>query len=103
MQMSSRFRGQVVTLALGLLLMVVLPYTMDDFSLYQASLFAAMAIFGLSQGFVWGYAGILSFGQAAFFGLGAYAYAVVSINLGGSTWAMAAAVIVPALFAAALG
>ncbi len=51
----------------------------------QCTGFAALAMFGLSQGFVWGFAGVMSFGQAAFLGLGGYAYAVSVINLGDST------------------
>jgi urea transport system permease protein len=35
----------------------------------------------LSLGLVWGFGGILCFGQAAFYGLGAYAYAVSALNL----------------------
>lgn len=38
------------------------------------------AILGLSVGFLWGYVGILSFGQTAFFGLGGYAFAVIALN-----------------------
>ena len=44
-----------------------------------------MAMFALSQGFLWGYGGIMSFGQAAFFGLGGYAYAIAALNMGEST------------------
>ena len=39
----------------------------------------------LSLALVWGYGGILCFGQTAFFGLGAYAYTVAAINFGGTT------------------
>ena len=34
------------------------------------------ALFALSLGLMWGFAGILSFGHAAYFGLGAYTYAI---------------------------
>ncbi|MFT5642720.1 MAG: branched-chain amino acid transport system permease protein [Janthinobacterium sp.] len=46
------------------------------------------AAIGLSA--MWGYGGILSFGQTAFFGLAGYAYGVFTINFGaapGVTWA----------------
>ena len=62
-----------------------------------------MAILALSLALIWGAGGILSFGQAAFFGLGGYTYAVAAINLGDSTWAVVLAMVVPALFAALLG
>ena len=44
-----------------------------------------MAILALSLAFVWGYGGILCFGQSAFFGLGAYTYAIAVFNIGEST------------------
>lgn len=63
----------------------------------------ALALFALSLALVWGFGGILCFGQAAFFGLGAYAYAVAAINFGDTTFAWPMAILVPAAFAAALG
>ena len=62
-----------------------------------------MCILALSLGVVWGYGGILCFGQSAFFGLGAYTYAVTAVNLGESTLAIVLSVVVPAVFAALLG
>ncbi|MBV9111742.1 MAG: branched-chain amino acid ABC transporter permease, partial [Hyphomicrobiales bacterium] len=44
-----------------------------------------MAILSLSLALVWGYGGILCFGQSAFFGLGAYTYAIAMFNIGEST------------------
>ena len=44
-----------------------------------------MAILALSQALIWGYGGILCFGQSAFFGLGAYTYAIAMFNIGDST------------------
>jgi branched-chain amino acid transport system permease protein len=67
------------------------------------TVFTAMAMFALSQGFLWGYGGIMSFGQAAFLGIGGYAYAVSVINLGDSTLPVVIAIIAPMLFAALLG
>jgi ABC-type branched-subunit amino acid transport system permease subunit len=89
--------------ALGLAALLIMPMFLDGFSLLQATLFVAVAILALSQAFLWGYAGILSFGQAAFFGLGGYTYAVCVINFGDSTGAIALSIIVPAAFAALLG
>jgi branched-chain amino acid transport system permease protein len=45
----------------------------------------------------------MSFGQAAFFGLGGYAYAITALNTGDSTPAVLVAIAAPALFAAVLG
>ena len=52
---------------------------------------------------IWGYCGIISFGQTAFFGLGGYTYAVAAINFGDSTPAVVLGLVVPTLFAALLG
>lgn len=41
------------------------------------------AMFAISVDLVWGYAGILTFGHAAFFGLGAYVMALLTSELGG--------------------
>ena len=69
--------GFLATLALGLAILFGAPHALDTFGLVQCTGFAALAMFGLSQGFVWGFAGVMCFGQAAFLGLGGYAYAVV--------------------------
>ena len=82
---------------------VAAPMVLDLFQVMQLTVFLAMAVLALSLGFIWGYGGILCFGQTSFFGLGAYAYAVAAINFGGSTPAILIAVLVPVLFAAALG
>ena len=62
-----------------------------------------LALLALSMSFLWGYVGILSFGQTAFFGLGGYAYAVLALNFDTTTWPALAAILVAMLFAAVLG
>lgn len=89
-----------VTLLIGIVLMLALPYGFEYFTL---TLLISYALLGLSLGLIWGFGGILCFGQAAFFGLGAYTYAIAAINIGESTLPVLIAIIVPALFAAALG
>lgn len=100
---SSRLLSFLAVTGLGLAALLVMPMFLDGFNLLQATLFVAVAILALSQAFLWGYAGILSFGQAAFFGLGGYTYAVGVINFGDSTGAIALSILVPAAFAALLG
>jgi len=97
------WRGFAAVVAAGLLLMFGLPQVLDLFGIVQMTVFAAMAMFALSQGFLWGYGGIMSFGQAAFLGIGGYAYAIAVINLGESTLPVAISVAAPMLFAALLG
>lgn len=62
-----------------------------------------LALLALSMSFLWGYVGILSFGQTAFFGLGGYAYAVLALNFGTTTGPALLAILIAMLFAAVLG
>ena len=97
------WHSAALTLAIGVVLLLALPGMVDDFTLIQFTIYAVMAILGVSLGFIWGFGGILCFGQAAFFGLGAYTYAIAVINIGDSTIPFLLAIVVPALFAALLG
>lgn len=103
MQKLSEMRWALIGSAIVAVAVVMAPYQMDLFQIMQLTVFGAMAVLALSLGFIWGYGGILCFGQTSFFGLGAYAYAVAAINFGDSTPAIAIAILVPVLFAAALG
>ena len=96
-------RGTLALAAVAAVLAGVAPQVVDTFSLLQATVFVAMAVLALSLGFIWGFGGILSFGQAAFFGLGGYAYAVAAFNFADSTVPVLLAIVVPMLFAALLG
>jgi len=95
--------GLVAVGVLGLALMIVLPIVLDLFALLQVTLYAIFGILALSLAFIWGYGGILCFGHSAFFGLGAYTYAVAVINIGESTGPLLLAMLLPAALAAALG
>ena len=88
----------VAALAAGLA-----PQVIDTFNIMQLTVFVCMSILALSLGFIWGFGGILSFGQAAFFGLGGYSYAVSAINMGESTVSLVIGILVPTLFAGLLG
>jgi branched-chain amino acid transport system permease protein len=95
--------GIVVTAAAMVAVGLGAPFVVDQFQLLQLTVFATMCILALSLGVVWGYGGILCFGQSAFFGLGAYTYAVTAVNLGESTLAIVLSIVLPAVFAALLG
>jgi branched-chain amino acid transport system permease protein len=62
-------------------------------------------LFGMSLNIIWGYAGIPSFGHAAFFGTGGYAVAILTLKVGiSSFWlVLILAVIATAVVAAILG
>lgn len=87
--------------ALGAVLLA--PSTLDTFSLLALTVYLVMAMLALSLAFVWGFGGILCFGQAAFFGLGAYAYAIGAINFGPGVGAVLLAITVASAFAGVLG
>jgi ABC-type branched-subunit amino acid transport system permease subunit len=85
------------------LAILLLPHVLELFALINATVFVSLSVLALSLGLIWGFGGILCFGQTTFFGLGAYTYAVAAINFGDTTWAVPLALAVPTLMAAALG
>lgn len=95
--------GFYVMVGIGLAVMLILPVVFDLFTIMQITQYVVLAVFALSLGYIWGFGGILSFGQAAFFGLGAYTFAVASINMGETTIPLILAFVIPCLFGAALG
>ncbi|MDR5804742.1 branched-chain amino acid ABC transporter permease [Caballeronia sp. LZ001] len=100
---SKSWKSAALTLCAGGVLMFALPHLLDDFALVQMTVYVVMAILAVSLGFIWGFGGILCFGQSAFFGIGAYTYAVAVTNIGDSTIPLALSILVPAVFAAILG
>ena len=83
-------------------LMLAVPQYGDTAMQLDLSLVMILSLLALSIGFLWGYVGILSFGQTIFFGLGGYAYAV-QLNTDLPLAAFALAAVVPMLFALLLG
>lgn len=61
---------------LALLLVVVLPLSMDVMRLNQVGKFLSFAFVAVGLVLCWGYGGILSLGQGVFYGLGGYALAM---------------------------
>lgn len=96
-------RPTLVWALIGVIFTLAAPSVLQLFTIINLTTAIALAVLALSLALVWGYGGILCFGQVAFFGLGAYAYTIGAINFGGSTWAVLVAVLVASAFAAALG
>ncbi len=88
-----------VAIAVGAL---VVSYAVPEFRAYEWTLWAAFGVLALSFTFVWGHGGIFSFGQAAFFGIGAYGYGVAGINLSLTTGETLSALVIGSLVAAAV-
>jgi len=67
-------------LLLGILLIVafvIVPLFAQNYHIFMITEMVIFALFGISYNLLLGYAGLLSFGHAMFFGTGAYATAVV--------------------------
>ncbi|MCY4429179.1 MAG: branched-chain amino acid ABC transporter permease [Rhodospirillales bacterium] len=95
--------GLLAAGAAGAILIAVIPAVTEIYVQFELTLFLIFAILALSLAWVWGFGGILSFGQSLFFGLGAYTFAVAVINLEESTLPVLLGVLVPALLAGVLG
>ena len=95
--------GLALVAVVGLAVLVLVPRLFDLDMVLNVTVYMIMAVLALSLALVWGFGGILCFGQSAFFGLGAYTYAIAMINIGESTVPLILAILVPAAFAALLG
>lgn len=102
-------RGPVFWTGFGVVVLAAaaLPGVADAFSVTNIAFFLVWVFMALGLSLLWGYTGILSFGQTAFFGLAGYTYGVASINFGDSAalawFSFLIALVVPALFAGLLG
>jgi branched-chain amino acid transport system permease protein len=87
----------------GIVVMFGAPHVLQLFTIINLTTAIGLALLALSLGLVWGFGGILCFGQTAFFGVGAYAYAVCAQNFAETTGSMLLAVAAAAAVAAILG
>lgn len=99
----TRDPGFWIMVAIGLALMILGPIPIDMFTIMQITQYVVLSVFALSLAYIWGFGGILSFGQAAFFGLGAYTFAVSGISMDDTTVPLLLSFAIPAAFGVALG
>jgi urea transport system permease protein/urea transport system ATP-binding protein len=106
-RMRSDIRQVLILAAIALAVVAIGPYVLPTYmvnSLIRAFLYASVA---LTVDILWGYTGILTFGQSAFFGIGAYAagliFTHVGFNAGYATLAFFAGVIGAMIVAAIVG
>jgi urea ABC transporter permease protein UrtC len=57
------------------------PLAVDPWQISQLATYFTYAIFAMSLALIWGQCGLLCFGQAVFFGIGAYAMSVVTLGM----------------------
>ena len=101
-------RGPLFWLAFGLVLAAFLaaPLWLTEFEAYNISYYLLNIPMALGLCLLWGYCGVLSFGQVAYFGIAGYTYGIVAGNLVGVSWGplagslagLAAAAVVAAAF-----
>lgn len=80
-QASAGWKVLPIVEGLVLLIALVLPWVLQDYLTVFATRVVILALFALSFDLVWGYAGIMSFGQALFFGAAGYGVALLARDL----------------------
>jgi branched-chain amino acid transport system permease protein len=79
--MQTRLAGLLVLAAL-----LILPFLLSNYPRALVSEIFIFAIFAMSLDLLLGFTGLMSLGHAAFFGLGAYAVAVLGAQFGLNAW-----------------
>lgn len=100
-------RGFWFAAAVLFLIALVYPAFTDEYNVGNTAYFLLWVFIALGLCLMWGYCGMISFGQTFFFGIGGYGYGVVAINLGvahgGGLAALVAALAASAISAVVLG
>jgi branched-chain amino acid transport system permease protein len=103
----ARMPGRVLPIVeiLALLVAVFLPLVLQDYLTVFATRVIILALFALSFDLVWGYAGIMSFGQALFFGSAGYGVALLArdLNVTSIFLVLPAAMLIGLIFSLLLG
>jgi len=88
-----------------LALALVMPLLLQDYLTVFATRVLILAIFALSFDLVWGYAGIMSFGQALFFGAAGYGAALLArdLDIASMLVVLPAGILIGLVFALLLG
>jgi branched-chain amino acid transport system permease protein len=92
-----------VLLAVLVAALLALPWVAGRYPLYLAIQILILAVFALGFNLLLGYTGLLSFGQAGFFAVGAYACAMVLLVVPNLLLGLLAGVVAAGLTALALG
>jgi urea transport system permease protein len=80
---------------------LVYPFTADSYTVGNIAYMLLWVFMALGLSLMWGYGGMLSFGQTFFFGIAGYGYGVLAINFGGGGMTFVALVLAIALAALA--
>ncbi|QCC46346.1 ABC transporter permease subunit [Halobellus limi] len=99
-------RGFWIGFAVALGAAVVYPLIVGSYQAGNTALFLLYGVLALSLSIVWGYTGVLSFGQVVFLGFAGYTFGIVTLNVDSTLGIMAAipiAVAIATLVAFLLG
>lgn len=80
----SNMRSENIIAFLVFVLLIIYPMIASNYGLLNMTYYLAMGFLTISVVLIWGYTGLFSFGQTAFFGLGGYAYAIITLNFSNS-------------------
>jgi branched-chain amino acid transport system permease protein len=104
---STAVRRRVVILGVlalvALALVIFGPVFLSRFSINVLTRSMIYAILAITVDLLWGFTGILTFGQAAFFGVGAYATAMLLTHIGSSPTLISLALVLAILVPVVLG
>ncbi len=94
-----------ITALAVLLFALIFPMFQTAYKVDQFTGFYVTCLLSFSIILIWGYTGIFSFGQAAFYGIGAYTYAIISLSSDKNLTILAAIVgiAIAGIFALVLG
>src|SRR5580704_1970228 len=70
----------------AMVLVIAGPWVLDTYTLNILVRALFVAIAAVTVDVLWGFSGTLTFGQSAFFGIGAYALAIVFTQFGFGPW-----------------
>ena len=76
-----------VTSVVALIALLAVPYGVSRYGIHIVNLVLIFVMLSIGLSIVLGYAGQINLAQAAFFGMGAYATAVLTVKVGLGYWA----------------
>jgi branched-chain amino acid transport system permease protein len=98
------FSGKTTAWFLALALAIAVPHVAGEYLVNILTLICIWSIMCFSINIIYGYTGQLSLGQAAFFGIGAYAFGILTVKLHMGFWpAFLAAVVMTGLIGFLIG
>src|SRR6187551_2377422 len=72
--------------AIVILFLALQPLWMSEFESSNVAYYLLNIPMALGLCLLWGYCGVLSFGQVAYFGIAGYLYGIIGGNLMGNPW-----------------